>query len=426
VQRSHGKRTLRIAPDASPVIPSVRRPGARGTFAPISLASAKGHYDYLVRWVHNARERTRPYCPYEKKDLGPTITRKRVCLHVFRSGPRNAPTMARELQVQNMTLMPAWRPFATRCGRRRQLSHHLEKADPSSADASFIDRSQLKDEGKKWIRHFGCAGCHEISGSKTKGRIGTELTTEGSKPIERLDFALLTETSRTGGKNPSPIPTISPASQTVRPNILGTTTKGFSNTTPPSQHLDQGKIKPEEEKLRMPNLHLTKEQVAHSTTFLMGSRKALFPSPSIQAAGLSPRHSRRLVSFESTNCMGCPQIDSRQKTSLMDPGPLSGRAGTASSQVAHRGRSRRPQWLLHFLANPSAQRNRYQPQRHPHPISRCACPLFSFSENEYRQAVRFFQALSRQPFPYIPEPAPALTRKKPTWRSLFSSTAAPC
>jgi hypothetical protein len=41
--------------------------------------------------------------------------------------------------------------------------------------------------------------------------------------------------------------------------------------------------------------------------------------------------------------------------------------------------------------------------------------------------VRFFQALWRQPFPYIPEEVPVLTAKETDMaRSLFSSTAAPC
>src|SRR3989475_11705524 len=54
-------------------------------------------------------------------------------------------------------------------------------------------------------------------------------------------------------------------------------------------------------------------------------------------------------------------------------------------------------------------------------------PTFSFSDNEFGKLVRFFQALSRQPLPYIPEAAPPLTAKETEMaRSLFSSTAAPC
>jgi len=73
----------------------------------------------------------------------------------------------------------------------------LKKQEPSAyGDASFMDDPSLKEEGKKWVRHFGCSGCHEISGLEDEGRIGTELTFEGSKPIERLDFALLTEVAQ--------------------------------------------------------------------------------------------------------------------------------------------------------------------------------------------------------------------------------------
>src|SRR5207237_612564 len=39
--------------------------------ANLTRVGEKDNFDYLVRWVHNARERTRPYCPYEKKDIGP-------------------------------------------------------------------------------------------------------------------------------------------------------------------------------------------------------------------------------------------------------------------------------------------------------------------------------------------------------------------
>ena len=54
-------------------------------------------------------------------------------------------------------------------------------------------------------------------------------------------------------------------------------------------------------------------------------------------------------------------------------------------------------------------------------------PTFSFSDNELRKLVRFFQALSQQPMPYIPEHVPTLTAKETDMaRSLFSSTAAPC
>src|SRR5260370_35901401 len=102
-----------------------------------------------------------------------------------------------------MTVMPTLRLSPKDAEDVASYLVTLKTQEPSSyPDASFMEDPKLKEEGKKWIRHFGCAGCHEISGLEDEGRIGTELTTEGSKPIERLDFALLTATAHPGGSEP--------------------------------------------------------------------------------------------------------------------------------------------------------------------------------------------------------------------------------
>ena len=129
--------------------------------------------------------------------------------------------------------------------------------------ASFMNDPELKEEGKKWIRHYGCAGCHEISGFEDEGRIGTELTYEGSKPIERLDFALFTEISQRGGKEPSrsPIRKTWRACPKARPRTPWYDHKGFfeHKLAEPNVY-DKGKVKSETEVLRMPNLHLIKSR----------------------------------------------------------------------------------------------------------------------------------------------------------------------
>src|SRR5246500_1901570 len=175
-----------------------------GTFAAnLTRVGEKDNYDYLVRWVHNARERTRPYCPYEKKDIGPEDYKKKGLPYVFDLDHSKCPNDGRELQVQSMTVMPSLRLSPQDAEDVATYLVTLKKQEPSSfPDASFMEDPKLKEEGKKWIRHFGCAGCHEISGLEDEGRIGTELTTEGSKPIERLDFALLTHQAEVGGGEP--------------------------------------------------------------------------------------------------------------------------------------------------------------------------------------------------------------------------------
>jgi cytochrome c1 len=401
-----------------------------GTFAAnLTRVGEKDNYDYLVRWVHNARERTRPYCPYEKKDIGPEDYKKKGQPYVFDLDHSKCPNDGHELQVQNMTVMPSLRLSEQDAEDIATYLMMLKKQEPSSyADASFMDDPKLKDEGKKWVRHFGCAGCHEISGLEDEGRIGTELTTEGSKPIERLDFALLTEPAQRGGHEPITDPDDlarlpeGPAKQPWYDD------KGFFEHKLAEPNIwDQGKIKPEEEKLRMPNLHLTKEQVRALTTFLMGSQESALPI----TYQYKPLDYRRDIQegwwiVRKYNCMGCHQLIPGQKTSLMTLARYQDAQEQLPPKLLTEGARVDPQWLLHFLANPSlsdtdTNRNGIRP------YLQVRMPTFSFSENELGKLVRFFQALSRQPFPYIPEQPPALTAKETDMaRSLFSSTAAPC
>jgi len=401
-----------------------------GTFAAnLTRVGEKDNYDYLVRWVHNARERTRPYCPYEKKDIGPEDYKKKGLAYVFDLDHSKCPNDGHELQVQNMTVMPSLRLSPQDAEDVASYLVTLKKQEPSSyADAPFMDDPKLKDDGKKWIRHFGCAGCHEISGLEDEGRIGTELTSEGSKPIERLDFALLTETAQRGGSEPITDPDDlarlpeGPAKQPWYDD------KGFFEHKLAEPNVwDKGKIKPEEEKLRMPNLHLTKEQVRALTTLLMGSQESALPV----TYQYKPLDYRRDVQegwwvIRKYNCMGCHQLIPGQKTSLMALARYQEAQEQLPPKLLTEGARVDPQWLLHFLTNPSlsdsdTNRNGIRP------YLQVRMPTFSFSENELGKLVRFFQALSRQPFPYIQEQRPMLTAKETDMaRSLFSSPAAPC
>ena len=71
------------------------------------VSARKANYDYFVRWIHNARERTRPYCPLEKKDIGPEDYAKNGLPYVFDLEHSTCPNDGHELQVQNMTVMPS-------------------------------------------------------------------------------------------------------------------------------------------------------------------------------------------------------------------------------------------------------------------------------------------------------------------------------
>jgi len=401
-----------------------------GTFAAnLTRVGEKANYDYLVRWVHNARERTRPYCPYEKKDIGLEDYKKKGLPFVFDLDHSKCPNDGHELQVQNMTVMPSLRLSESDAEDVASFLITLRKKNPSEySDASFMDDPKLKEEGKKWVKFFGCFGCHEISGLEDEGRIGTELTTEGSKPVERLDFALLTEVAERGGKEP-----ITDAEDLARlPEGPAKEPwydhKGFFEHKLAEPNIwDQGKIKPPAEQLRMPNLHLTKEQVRALTTFLLGSQENPLP-PSYQYRPLDYRKDIQEGWWvvKKYNCMGCHQLIPGQKTILMGMARYQDAQEQLPPKLLTEGARVDPEWMLRFLKNPSLS-DKDTNRNGIRSYLQVRMPTFSFSENELGKLVRFFQALSRQPFPYIPEEVPVLTAKETEMaRSLFSSTAAPC
>ena len=401
-----------------------------GTFAAnLTREGEKANYDYLVRWIHNARERTRPYCPYEKKDIGPEDYAKKGLPYVFDLEHSKCPNDGHELQVQNMTVMPSLRLSTEDAQDIASYLMTQKRQEPSAyADASYMDDPRLKDEGKKWIRQFGCAGCHEIAGLEDEGRIGTELTQEGSKPIERLDFALFTVSSERGTEEP-----ITDAEDLAR--LPEGPAKGpwynlkgfFEHKLAEPNVYDKGKIKGPMEALRMPNLHLTKEQIQDLTTFLLGSQQSSLP----ESYQYVPGDARRDIQegwwiIKKYNCMGCHQFIPGQRTVMMGLEQYQDAQEQLPPKLLTEGARVDPEWLRKFLTNPALSENDTN-RNGVRPYIRIHMPTFYFSDNELRKLVRFFEALSQQPMPYIPEEVPTLTAKETDMaRSLFSSTAAPC
>ena len=403
-----------------------------GTFAAnLTRVGEKANYDYLVRWVHNARERTRPYCPFEKKDIGPEDYARKGLPYQFDLQHSKCPNDGHELQVQNMTVMPSLRLSEEDAEDIASFLITQKTKDPSSyADASFMDDPSLKEEGKKWVRFYGCAGCHEIAGFEDEGRIGTELTFEGSKPIERLDFALSTEPAQRGGKDSEPIKDKEDLARLPD----GPATKPWYNHKGFFEHklaepnvYDLGMVKAETEKLRMPNVHLTKDQVLDLTTFLMGSQETSLPA-SYQYKPGDARHDIQEGWWvvKKYNCMGCHQFIPGQQTILMGLKQYQDAQEQLPPKLLTEGARVDPEWLRKFLSNPSLSTTDTN-RNGVRPYLKVRMPTFSFSDNELRKLVRFFEALSQQPLPYIPEQVPVLTTKETDMaRSLFSSTAAPC
>ncbi len=350
-----------------------------GDFAAnLSRVGEKTSYNFLVRWIHNPRETT---------------------------PDPNQPDGA----IQLTPVMPSLRLSVE---ETRDIASYLitKKTDAAyDNDAAFMDSAEMAEKGEALVRHYGCAGCHEISGMETEGRIGTELTLEGSKPVERLDFALKTHEAEHDGWY----------------NHKGFFTRKLKNPAV----WDEGKVKAPLEKLRMPNFNLGEEEITALSTFLIGAVDTQFPKQYRH----EPEDARRDIQegwwmIRRYNCNGCHQIRPGDVTSFMtmprydDPEW----AEQLPPQLYTEGARVQPEWLTGFLANPAQSESDIH-RNGLRTYLQARMPTFYFSDRQVAKLMRFFMARSSQPLPYLPEaPEPLTDRERTMSRQLFSSRAAPC
>jgi len=384
--------------------------------ANLSRVGEKENYDYLVRWIHNPRQRTRPYDPISKEDLGPDDYKKFDKPFVFDLDHSRSPDGKHELQVQLPTVMPSLRLSVE---ESRDIASYLmaqKHADSSYPAAPFMDDSKLRDKGLALVKNYGCAGCHEISGLEEEARIGTELTTEGSKPIERLDFALLTVPAKEG--------TLPNGKKSPRGSWYDQ--KGFFEEKLQQTNIfDQGRMEPQ---LKMPQPVLSAYDRTALVTFLLGSVDITLPQDYIYnpaGAGHDIQEGWWIVS--KYNCMGCHVLQVGQKSGLMSLPQYQGdNREKLPPQLIGEGARVNPRWLEHFLANPALDPvNTDRDGVRSYLAVRM--PTFSFSDDEIQKLVRFFSALASQSLPYLPPKLDPLTdQERLLARELFTSPAAPC
>ena len=428
----------------------------------------KSNFDYIVRWIHNPRERVAPYCPKHKRDLTPDDYAKKNLPFVFDTELHSrCPEDGAELQVQNMTVMPNFR--LSESDARDIATYLFSLSSPPSYNATaYMDDAKLKDKGKALIKQYGCAGCHEIKGFEDEQRIGKELTVEGATPIERLDFALQTHHAE-DGEDPL---NLRPEQKEHKPWYNH---KGFfeRKITQPSIY-DEGKEKDQKDRLRMPQPYLTPEWRVALTTFLLGSvgtEGANVPG----SLFYTPEDQRRQDIqngwwvIKKYNCQGCHQLQVGQRSVVQDLPFYQTPEGKdlLPPRLTSEGARVDPTWLLKFLHDPSlsgaktpeqAQQLSVLPSPSPQaaaspqpgaspaannqtakllpqpgldrngvrPYLQFRMPTFNFSPNELQILVRFFMAMSGQQDPYIKEPMPPLTaQERVLARQLFTS-GTPC
>ena len=368
-----------------------------GAFAAnLTRVGEKSNYDYIVRWIYNPRERWAPYCPKERRDLTPEDYSKHKLPYLFDTELHSTcPNDGAELQVQNMTVMPNLR--LSEQDSRDIATYLFSLSAPSGAeDVSYMDDPKLAEEGKAEIKQYGCAGCHEIKGFEEEQRIGKELTTEGSTPLERLDFALLTQDAEFGRE---PLKDADGKTLKLHPEEKGKEKEWYNHRgffehklSDPSIY-DRGKSQylDPKERLRMPKPYLTPQWRTSLTTLLLGS---LGPEGANVPTSLfyNPQDSRRQDIqngwwvIKKYNCMGCHVLQPGQSMTVFnnaaEPSITNGTVLSAlpfyASQkeflppmLTSEGARVDPDWLMKFLKDPSLMQAGEKP---PAPSSSAAAP----------------------------------------------------
>ena len=114
--------------------------------ANLQRVGEKANFDYIVRWIHNPRERVAPYCPKHKRDLTAEDYAKKGLPFVFDTELHSrCPEDGAELQVQNMTVMPNFRLSETDA---RDIATYLFSlsSPPSYAAACVHGRCEFERE----------------------------------------------------------------------------------------------------------------------------------------------------------------------------------------------------------------------------------------------------------------------------------------
>ena len=427
-----------------------------GDFAAnLSRVGEKANFEYIVRWVHNPRQRLAPYSPTLKRDLTPADYKAKNLSFVFDDEHSKSPVDGRELLIQNMTVMPNFRLSDQDARDVATFLMQQKKTGIQYRDAGFVNDGSLKTEGERLVRRYGCAGCHEIKGMEDEQRIGTELTVEGSKPIERLDFALLQQPAMQG-KDPVTGEKIDREGRESWYDHKGF----FENKLRSPGIYDRGKVKAPDERLRMPNIYLPDNDVTAVSTFLLGSIEANLPeSMRYNATGQKKSVQDGWWLVQKYNCMGCHNVLVGQDSILMGLPMYQSADGKEQlpPRLTSEGARVNPDWLLRFLKDPSqatpteraslamalgghaaaggddwaeSLQLHAQPGMNRNGVRRylkARMPTFNLSPNELQTLVNFFMGASSQGQPYIPERLDPLSADERGMAvALFNSTAAPC
>lgn len=252
--------------------------------------------------------------------------------------------------------------------------------------AGMSDEQRTLFLGEKTIARYGCFGCHTIVGFEKATPIGTELTEQGSKLVERLDFGF--EEGRIAHTLPGWL-----HEKLMDPRVF-----------------DRDKNKKPDELLRMGQFHFEPEEADAIVTAVLSFTKEQVPLAAQKQLSADERYVQKGARLtRDLNCRGCHKIGEQGgtiqeviKDQLERSGGEAFQAGAFSppqlynekSKIGEGSRVHTP-WLHQFLKDPS---NKIRPWLE------IRMPTFELSEEQANTLTRYFAALDGAPYPYEPRP----------------------
>ncbi len=235
----------------------------------------------------------------------------------------------------------------------------LGEAKPEPALAERLRDPQEIAKGEKLVRKYGCNGCHAIPGMENEARIGVELTTFASKPLEELFFGDRIDIPHTWDD--------------------WTFNKLKAPRTYATERIEQ----------LMPQFNLADSDAHALSVFLASRRSARIPEDYRAGIGKNAKEIRdgqRVVA--RYNCTGCHVIEGKggairaryEESPALAPPILNGE-----------GAKVQPAWLFKFLKQPMPLR----------PWLKVRMPTFHLSDRETKTLVEYFAAVDNVDVPFV-------------------------
>ncbi len=246
------------------------------------------------------------------------------------------------------------------------LINTMSDVDAEAKLRSMPMQEQLTYLGQRSIEKYGCYSCHNIKGFEGLKPIGTELTLEGSKALHLFDFGFVHEYRHESGKEE---------------HILHTVPSWIYNKVRSPRVYDDQRAKTYNDKLKMPNFHLSEEEARMVTMVVLGLTKDKVGAEKMaerDPVSRAAEEGRKLVSQH--NCRACHIVDGYGRaiaSQIADanflPPDLSPEGGRAQSP-----------FLYNFLKDPTVM--------HIRPWVNVRMPTFHFTDKEANTLVAFFAA----------------------------------